>query len=166
MKRLIVMRHAKAEQFAASDHDRALAPRGERDSVSTGSWAAGEGYLPDYAVVSSAARTRGTWAGFASGSGCDLEPVVDRSLYGAGTDGALEIIRTAPADAATVMVVGHNPTMAYLVHLLDDGTADQEVFDRVSAGFPTSAFCVLEVSGAWSNLEVGEARICAFHTPR
>ncbi len=166
MKRLIVMRHAKAEQFAASDHERKLAPRGERDSVATGAWAATEGYLPDYVVVSTAARTRGTWAGFASGSGSGLEPVFDRSLYGAGTDGALEIVRTAPAEASSVMVIGHNPTMAYLVHLLDDGTADPDIFDRVSSGFPTSAFCVLEVPGAWSDLEVGEARICDFHTPR
>ncbi|MCW2755161.1 MAG: Phosphoglycerate mutase [Marmoricola sp.] len=166
MTRLIVMRHSKAEQFAASDHDRVLAARGERDALAAGRWAVAEGYLPDHVVVSSAARTRGTWDGFAAGSGLDVVPTFDRALYSAGTDGALEIIRTAPAEAGTVMVVGHNPTMAYLVHLLDDGTADPEVFARVSEGFPTSAICVLDVTGGWADLDIAGARIHAFHVPR
>lgn len=165
-RRLIVMRHAKAEQFAASDHDRVLAARGRRDATAAGRWAAAAGCLPDYAVVSTAARTRGTWECFVTGSGLECEPVFDRALYSAGTDGALEIIRTAPEDASTVMLVGHNPTMAYLVHLLDDGTAEAAVFDQVAAGYPTSAITVLDVPCAWADLEFSAARIQAFEVPR
>jgi phosphohistidine phosphatase len=166
MNRLIVMRHSKAEQFAASDHDRVLAARGERDALAAGRWALAEGYLPDHVVVSSAARTRGTWDGFVAGSGTDVGATFDRALYAAGTDGALEIIRAAPPASATVMLVGHNPTMAYLVHLLDNGDADPEVFAQVSTGFPTSAICVLEVPGAWADLDIAGATIKAFHVAR
>lgn len=165
-RRLIVMRHAKAEPFAASDHDRVLLARGVRDAQAAGDWAAVEGVLPDYVVVSSAARTQGTWTAFAAGSGSDVEAVTDRSLYAAGTDGALEIVRSVPEDASTVMLVGHNPTMEVLVHLLDDGGADPALFAEVSAGYPTSALTVLEVADAWSAVDVGSARIVKFHVGR
>lgn len=166
MSRLIILRHAKAEPFASSDHERVLTERGHRDAEQAGGWAREAGVRPDYAVVSSAARTMGTWASFAAGAGLDLEPVVDPSLYGAGTDGALEIINSAPDYAGSLLLVGHNPTMAYLVHLLDDGGADPDVFARVSAGFPTSALAVLEVACTWSELDVGGARITGFHVGR
>ncbi|MFL6062509.1 MAG: SixA phosphatase family protein [Marmoricola sp.] len=165
-RRLVVMRHAKAEQIAASDHERELAARGRQDAAEAGRWAASAGVVPDHVVVSSAARTLGTWQSFVAASGCSPEVVVDRSLYAAGTDGALEILRAVPQDAATVMLVGHNPTMAYLVHLLDDGNAEPEVFARVSEGYPTSALTVLEVPGPWADLDVASARITHFHVGR
>lgn len=165
-RQLIILRHAKAEPFAASDHERVLTERGHRDAEEAGVWAREAGLAPDHAVVSSAARTRDTWSSFSAGAGLDLDPVIDRSLYGAGTDGALEIIGSAPADARTVMLIGHNPTMAYLVHLLDDGGADPELFARVSAGFPTAALAVLDVPCSWADLDVGSARISAFHVGR
>jgi len=165
-RRLIILRHAKAEPFAPSDHDRVLTDKGHRDAEDAGEWTRRAGLAPDYAVVSSAARTRGTWASFSAGAELDLEPTIDRSLYGAGTDGALEIINSAPDDASTVVLIGHNPTMAYLVHLLDDGGADAELFARVSAGFPTSALAVLDVPCAWSDLDVAGARITGFHVGR
>lgn len=166
VRRLVVMRHAKAEQFAASDHERELAPRGCEDAAEAGRWAAAAGVEPDHVVVSSAARTQGTWRCFSSASGFEPEVVTDRSLYSAGTDGALEILRSVPADVATVMLVGHNPTMAHLVHLLDNGEADPEVFARVSEGYPTAALTVLEVPGPWAELDVASARITDFHVGR
>jgi len=163
---LIILRHAKAEAFSSSDHERVLTGRGHRDAEQAGEWAREAGLAPDHAVVSSAARTRGTWSSFAAGAGLDLDPVIDRSLYGAGTDGALEIINAAPPTARTVLLIGHNPTMAYLVHLLDDGGADADLFARVSEGFPTSALAVLDVPCAWSDLDVAGARITGFHVGR
>ncbi|MET3963901.1 phosphohistidine phosphatase [Marmoricola sp. OAE513] len=163
---LVVMRHAKAEPVAASDHDRELLPRGVADATAAGRWAASVGITPDHVVVSSAARTQGTWQAVADGAGWSAGAVTDKSLYSAGTDGALEILRTVPPDAATVLLVGHNPTMAYLVHLLDDGGADPAVFAEISAGYPTSALTVLEVSGPWESLDVGTARITGFHVGR
>jgi phosphohistidine phosphatase len=165
-RQLIILRHAKAEPFASSDHDRVLTDRGHRDAEEAGSWSHEAGLAPDHAVVSSAARTRGTWTSFAAGAGLDLDPVFDRSLYAAGTDAALEIVANAPTDARTVLLIGHNPTTAHLVHLLDDGGADAELFARVSAGFPTSALAVLDVACAWADLDVAGARITGFHVGR
>jgi phosphohistidine phosphatase len=165
-RQLLVLRHAKAEQDAPSDHERVLSPRGLVDAADAGRWAAENGFVPDYVVVSSAARTCGTWEAFAGAAGISPETVIDKSLYAAGTDGALEIVRTVPESARSVMLVGHNPTMAYLVHLLDDGDADPEVFARISEGYPTSALAVLDVPGAWADLDLASARITDFHVGR
>ena len=163
VRRLLVMRHAKAEPVAATDHARRLAERGRRDAEEAGRWARAEGVLPDHAFVSTAARAHETWTAFRLGADLELEAELDGGLYSAGPDSAIEVLRTAPSEAATVMVVGHNPTMAHLVHLLDDGGADPVAFAEVSAGFPTSAVAVLEVGGAWADLEMAAARIVAFH---
>jgi phosphohistidine phosphatase len=166
LRRLLVMRHAKAEPMASTDHERRLTARGQRDAAEAGRWARSVGLLPDHAFVSSAARAVQTWTAFADAAGIDLDVDPDPALFSAGTDAATEVLRTAPADASTVMIVGHNPTMEQLVHLLDDGTADPAVFSEVSAGFPTSAIAVLEVEGDWADLDVAGARITDFHVDR
>lgn len=162
----MVLRHAKAEPFATSDHERVLAPRGVTDAADAGRWASEQGLVPDHVVVSSAARTLGTWDAFSAAAGCSPEVVVDRALYPAGTDAAIEILRTVPAEASTVLLIGHNPTMAQLVHLLDDGGGEPEVFARVAEDFPTSALAVLEVTGPWDEIDVAGARLRAFHVGR
>jgi phosphohistidine phosphatase len=166
LRRLLVLRHAKAEAVAATDHDRRLTARGRADASEAGRWARGAGFLPDHAFVSTAARVIDTWQAFRTGADLALEPTLERALYTAGTDGALEVLRTAPAEAATVMVIGHNPTMAQLVQLLDDGTGDPEAFAGISSGFPTCALAVLEVRGAWVDLDLAAARIAAYHVGR
>jgi len=160
------MRHAKAEAVAAADHERRLTARGVRDATEAGVWARSAGVLPDHAFVSDAARAHETWSAFSAAADLDVVPELDPGLYTAGPDGALEVLRTAPDDALTVMVVGHNPTMAHLVHLLDDGGADPEVFSALSADFPTCAVAVLEAPGAWRDLDLAGARITAFHVGR
>jgi phosphohistidine phosphatase len=165
-RRLVVMRHAKAEATGISDHARELTGRGTRDATEAGLWARTTGAVPDHAFVSSAARTRATWSAFCEGAELELEPELDPGLYSAGVDAALEVLRSAPADARTVMIVGHNPTMAQLVHLLDDGGSDPATFERLSAGYPTSALTVLGVPDPWDDLDLATARIVDFHVGR
>lgn len=162
-RELLVMRHAKAEPVADSDHDRRLTARGIADATAAGVWARAGDHVPDHALVSSAERTRGTWHAFADGSGCTAEPAIDRGLYGADPDGALEILRATPDAVRRLLVIGHNPTMASLVHLLDDGAGEPELFARISTGYPTSALTVLEVPGQWADLDLAGARIIAVH---
>ena len=166
VRELIVMRHAKAEPVARSDHDRDLTARGVADAAAAGRWAEENGYLPDHVLVSSANRTQGTWQAFRRASGCEHEAVIDPGIYAAGTDAALAILRTAPRDANRVLIIGHNPTMAYLVHLLDDGSAEPALFERVMREYPTSALTVLAVDSEWADLDVASARITDFHVGR
>jgi phosphohistidine phosphatase len=157
------VRHAKAEGFAADDHARALTDRGRRDAVEAGLWLAGQGVVPDHVFVSSAVRTVATWEALAHGLRAAPEVAIEDALYSAGPEEVLEVLRTAPEDARVVFVIGHNPTAAYLAHLLDDGDPDPAAFREMSEGYPTAALTVLDVHVPWAELDAATARIVAFH---
>jgi len=165
-RRIVVMRHAKAEQVAARDAERALLEPGREDAAEAGSWLAGQGIRPDHALVSAAARTRQTWEALAGAAGWELEAAFDQGLYTAGPETALDLIRLTPAEAGTLVVVGHNPTIAYLAQLLDDGDGDVAASNEMAMGYPTSAVTVMEYDGAWADLGAGTARVLAFHVGR
>jgi phosphohistidine phosphatase len=165
-RRLIVMRHAKAEPYAASDQARELTPRGRADASDAGDYLAAARLIPDYALVSPAARTRSTWSEVATASGSTAEAVYDKTLYDGGVDGALEALHVVPEEAQTVILVGHNPTAEYLAHVLDDGNGEAAAVTQMLAGYPTSALTVLDVDVPWSELAEGVARVRHFHIGR
>lgn len=160
------MRHAKAEAYGADDKSRPLAARGRLDALEAGEWLVTHGIRPGHVVVSSATRTRDTWEAVDESLHTDAEVVYDDALYSAGPQTALDVIRGVPADATTVLVLGHNPTIAYLAHVLDDGSGDDIAFGEMSEGYPTAALTVLEVPGAWADLAEASAHITAFHVGR
>lgn len=166
MRTLVVMRHAKAEQSGPTDFDRPLADRGHRDAVAAGEWLTGTSFEPEYALVSAALRTRETWASVAEGAGWDLDADFDRGLYAADNDAALDLVREIDDEVQRLIVIGHNPTMASLAQLLDDGDADSELADQLFAGYPTSAVAVFEYDGSWADLDEGTARLVDFHVGR
>jgi phosphohistidine phosphatase len=160
---LVIMRHGKAEAFAQGDHRRRLTDRGRRESTAAGQWLADQGIVPTDAFVSSAARTRETWAALVAGNGTPAEARVEDAVYSADTDSALMVLRGAPAAAEVVLYVGHNPTAASLAYLLDDGDPDPESFRQMSAGFPTAAMAVLEIWVPWADLDAATGHLIAFH---
>src|ERR1700754_4584457 len=96
---LVVVRHSKAEQGGASDFERELTDRGRRDAAAAGAWLAAEGVTPDRAVVSAAPRAAQTWQGLASGAGWSVRADLDRGLYTAGPDTALDVLRGLGEDS-------------------------------------------------------------------
>ncbi|WP_460820066.1 SixA phosphatase family protein [Nocardioides korecus] len=160
---LVVMRHGRAEPYGDEDHRRLLTDRGEREARAAGEWLASERLLPDHALVSAAVRTRATWAQVAAASGCTVEADFSEAAYAADADTALDLLRAVPADAGTVLYVGHNPTAASLAVLLDAGDPDPDAFRVVSGGLPTGAVAVLEVTVPWSELDTGTSRLVRAH---
>ncbi len=166
-RRLVIVRHAKAEAQGSSDHERRLAERGRDDALAGGAWLASSGIVPDHALVSTALRAQETYDALSTGAGWDLTPDTSRALYVAEPETALDLLRQAPADARTVVVVGHNPTMATLAQLLDDGEGDPSASaDMLSGGLPTCSLVVFEVEGAWPDLAFTGARLTGFHVGR
>jgi phosphohistidine phosphatase len=160
---LVVMRHGKAEAFAREDHQRRLTEKGRREATAAGQWLADQGIVPTDAFVSSATRTRQTWEALVAGSGTPAEARVEDAVYSADAESALDVLRQAPPSAEVVLYVGHNPTAASLAHLLDDGDPDPEAFRAMSAGFPTGAVAVLEISVPWADLDLATGHLVAFH---
>jgi phosphohistidine phosphatase len=162
---LVVMRHAKAEHSASTDHARALAERGLGDAEAAGRWMREHGIAPDVALVSDALRTQQTWEQVAAGAGWETDVVVlSDALYAAGTDSAFDLVRDTAPDVRTLVVIGHNPTVGSLAELVDDGEGDTEATTTMlTRGFPTSAVAVFAVEGDWADLGPGTARLEAFH---
>ncbi len=165
-RRLIVMRHAKAEPFAPTDHERVLTERGRRDAAEGGTYLAASGVVPDYALVSSATRAVATWQAVAEGSGSRADVSVDDAVFTGSPDVVLEALRAVPEDAERVIFVGHNPTAAYLTHLLDDGHGDPAAMARLLQGFPPSAMAVFDVAVPWDELGPETGRLVDYHVGR
>ena len=165
-RHLVVIRHAKAEQSGATDFERRLTERGLADAAALGSWLAARGLVADHALVSAATRTRETWAALAEAAGWDVPADYDQGLYAAGPETALDILRGAPGAARTLVLVGHNPTIASLAQLLDDGEGDDDAVSAMAMGYPTSAATVLGLEGSWADLGEQRARVLAFHVAR
>lgn len=165
-RRLILMRHAKAEPFATTDHDRVLTERGKKDAADAGRHLAERSMLPDHAVVSSAKRARETWAAVAEGAGSDLGAVFDDATYTGSPDVVMEALSAVPAAAGTVIFVGHNPTTAYLAHLLEDGEGEPDAQAQLLQGYPPGCLAVLEVEVPWAELGPETGRLVDFYVGR
>lgn len=152
MRRLILMRHAKAERGSATgeDFDRALSERGVADAALMGRVLAAAKIAPDRALVSSANRTQQTWDAVRE-SFPRAGAIVSRSLYLAEPDEIEDAIE-ANTDAGTVIVIAHNPGIHALAYrLLERGSAPPSIMARLDRGFPTStaaAFLIDEAGRA------------------
>ena len=164
-RRLVVMRHAKAEPYASTDHARRLTDRGCEDARAAGVHLRERGLVPGYALVSTAERTRLTWEAVASATGSAATPQFDAAAYTGGVEVVLEALQAVPGDVETLLFVGHNPTAAYLCHLLDDGEGDPEAVSGMLHGFPPAALVVFAVEGPWSGLGPESGRVVDFHAP-
>ena len=150
MKQLIIMRHAKAEKDAESseDFDRVLADRGRQEAKSVAEALKAYGVKPDFALVSSAARTQGTFEEVKAVLG-DIPALVSKDFYNAGSDTLRRAIEANEDNGQCILVVGHNPGVQYLVaEYLFEGAAGSEITDKVRGNYPTAAATVFDVDAA------------------
>ncbi len=154
MRRLVVVRHAKAQRASPrGDHGRELAPRGRAQAAALRRWTEGAGPLADVrgtVVVSDSARTLETFELGLAGTPVCLRAVVDPALYNGArdvdTDEVLRSLAAADTGEGDLVMVGHNPTVVYLVADLAD---DPRAADRALAdGFPLCGVVVLGFEGA------------------
>jgi phosphohistidine phosphatase len=159
------MRHAKAEAFASTDHERHLVERGTAAARAAGTELRERGLLPDYALVSSAVRTRETWEALVETSDASCPVSFDDALFTGSFHVVLEALHALPEDFPTVLFLGHNPTAEYLVHHLDDGNGDAAAVSQLLTGFPPAAVAVLELSVGWPELGEETARVTGYFVP-
>ncbi|MFI6579407.1 SixA phosphatase family protein [Nocardiopsis sp. NPDC050513] len=114
---LLLMRHAKADHgHAGADFDRALNDKGRGQAEKVGRLLAEQGYRPDHVICSAALRTRQTLDGVLGAMEPEPAPEIEYSeaAYSAGADALLEMVNYVDPDVGTLLVVGHNPTIARL----------------------------------------------------
>ncbi|MBV2366799.1 SixA phosphatase family protein [Streptomonospora nanhaiensis] len=141
-RRLIVLRHAQADALVGGpDHARTLTASGRDQARAAGARIAAAGLRPEHVLCSTAARTRQTLE--LAVRAFDPPPAVeyDDALYSADVHTVLDLVsRTDPA-VGTLLVVGHNPTMAQL--------AGAFMADDPLTGFPPAATAVIDLEVEW-----------------
>lgn len=110
-RRLIVLRHAKSDQYsdAPTDHDRPLNARGTQSAPRVAARLAELGWVPQVVISSDALRTRQTWEHMQDALGGTPKVRFVRALYLAGPPEVREALRELPEGVGTAMVIGHNP---------------------------------------------------------
>lgn len=165
--RLMLLRHAKsAWPEGVADHDRPLGGRGLKAAPMVGAYMEQKGLIPALAIVSTARRAQETWA-LVKGI---LPPPIPtrgtRDIYEVQAPVILTAIRAVDPAIRNLLVVGHNPGMEDLAHLLA-GSGGHDALARMRQKFPTAALAVLEFDGVgWEDLAAGGGRLVDFVTPR
>lgn len=165
-RQLIVMRHAKAGPYTPTDHERELTPRGLSDAGAAGAYLASMSAVPDFALVSSAARAVATWEAVAAASGSPAVASLRDALYNASPRAVIEELRSIPEDARRAIFVGHNPTAETVVGQLDDGEGEPEAVSQLRQGYPTAALTIFDVEVPWAELTAHLCRVVDFHVGR
>ncbi|HEX2528440.1 MAG TPA: histidine phosphatase family protein [Geminicoccus sp.] len=163
MTTIYLLRHAKSrwDEPGVDDHDRGLAPRGERDAPAMGRHAAGQGWRPDLVLCSTAKRAVLTASAFLEAAGFKPELRHSRSLYLAAAPDLLNLVRQQEADG--IMLVGHDPGIHELALLLTGPHASQ----RLQEKFPTAALAVIAFEGrSPAEIAAGEGMLSAFVRPK
>lgn len=141
-KTILIMRHAKSawDDSSLKDIERPLNKRGRKDAPAMGRFLADLGQIPDYIVCSTATRARETIQLLAEVIGLDEHMIqFNESLYYEGTDAYLAAVRSAPKEAAVVLIAGHNPTVEETVARLSGGSAAKKITTANIACFYSSA---------------------------
>ncbi len=165
-RRLLLLRHAKAEHpERISDHQRPLSLVGRRQSPRVGAALTASGLVPDLVLCSSSLRTRQTWE--LARTTLDADPRVEflDEVYDAGVRSLVELLQGLPAEARTVLVVGHEPTMSQTAATLASPESDATTLARVRVGVPTASWSWLETPSAWSELGPGSAALLRLTLP-
>jgi phosphohistidine phosphatase len=161
---LWVLRHAKAADDSpdGDDHSRPLTKRGRRQAEAAerflGDARAGGADVPRLVLCSSAARAVQTAELVLGALGPEVTFEVERYLYEADADQVVERLRRVEEDVSSVMVVGHNPTLAELASSLVSD-ADTGGRNRLTS-LPTCALAEIGVRAeTWADLVAGSGRL-------
>ena len=164
-RRIVLLRHAKADWPQMSDHDRPLAERGRMDASVAGRKLADSGIAFDLAVCSTASRTRETWKLAVHELPHRPKTVYEERLYEASLGELIALLNETPDEVNDLLVIGHNPG----VHALADalaGKAEGDTLARMTqSGFPAAAFAVVGFSGSWKSVEHGVGTLLEYWAP-
>ncbi|WP_425953950.1 SixA phosphatase family protein [Xylanimonas sp. McL0601] len=168
VRRLVLLRHAKAEpgRDEVPDEMRPLATNGRKQAGGVGKTFSAAGLAPELALVSTALRTRQTWDLLAKHlDGPQGEVRLEPELYEASVADVLELVRSVADGVRTVLVVGHEPTMAATAAHLAGPGSDDAALAQVRVGVPTATYSVLESEDAWADWGRSRARLLTVTRP-
>jgi phosphohistidine phosphatase len=147
-KQLIIVRHGKSswKYESIADIDRHLKEKGIHDVYDMAGRLKDQDVFPDVILSSPASRALHTALIFSRTLDYPVNRIHLKEIFYNGSDqDVLEVIRTVPDDADTIMIFGHNPTFTDLAnHFLP------EELDKL----PTAGMAVIEFNtDRWEEIE-------------
>lgn len=172
MKRLILLRHAKAVGQIAGldDRDRTLADRGRSDAIRMGQFLREEDCVPQLILCSTAMRTRETLDLVVPQLGSAPTVRLMPELYLARWLSIINLIRQVRDPADVLMVIAHNPGLEDCARKLARPPGDtkaRKLHQLLQAEYPTAALAVFDFDiEAWSAVDRGEGEFEMFVRPK
>lgn len=161
MKRVIIVRHAKAVPYGyEDDFNRKLRPSGKEDAEILSAELKESGVAPDLIISSPAKRAYSTAKVYAKTYGYDKKNIrKEEDLYdGLTTQDFIDLLHELPEDISSVFVFGHNPTIHYLINNL---------VRFFNSDTPTCSTAVIEFKVEnWKNIASREGDLVAHLKPR
>lgn len=165
MKNLIIVRHAKTERDAVDDWHRSLTDRGREQARSLGPIIAALQLENLVVYTSTALRAVQTWEEIAPalGPGIDVRPT--DALYAFEEDEILQVLRETDEDVETLMVVGHNPGLSYLVSMISGDELPNDPAIAKDGALRTCRGAVLKYDGLWCDIDSQDCGVVDFLVP-
>jgi phosphohistidine phosphatase len=170
MRRLLLLRHAKAAQDTGEgDHARALTERGRQDAAHIGRAMDVRGYIPGFALCSTSRRTTETWE--IIGPELAKPPAVrfTKDLYLASPRNILGQIQQTEDGVQSLLLIGHNPGIGECAARLARkpvSKAESHCLEDLREKFPTCGLAVLDFDvESWSDV-TGGGILLEFIRPR
>ncbi|TXK36806.1 histidine phosphatase family protein [Pontibacter qinzhouensis] len=161
MKTLYILRHAKSswEFEELGDQDRPLNKRGREDAPLMGEELAARNVKVDQVISSPAVRAISTATLIAKELGYEPgDMMIDDRIYGADKNELLEVAQGAPAEAETLMLVGHNEALTDFANMLSP-----EPISRI----PTAGVVALAFEcESWYDISSQNAKLLFFDFPK
>lgn len=165
MLRLLLLRHAEAVAHAASgDIERRLTATGRASATRIGAYFRKSGLSPDLVLVSPARRTRETLEIVEKELALKLSTAIEPSLYSASLSALRNVLARTQAAVKTLLIVGHNPSLAELANALAS-EGDGAGLARMRSQFPAPCLAVIDFHGDdWNEARIGQGTLDRFVT--
>ena len=160
-RQLLVLRHGKAaDQGLGRDFDRSLTDTGIEQAEKIGEWMSSHDLKPDFVLTSPAKRTLMTTQIVTEKLNVEPQNIhLVSEIYEADLDTLLEILASCPPQNHNVLLVGHNPSLEYLVDcLLAESIIREETYDD---RLLPATLVHIEMNSDWSQLTPHCAQLVA-----
>lgn len=156
MKKLLLIRHAKAGSHDMTDFKRPLTDRGIRDAEFMARQLKEAGLTPEYILTSPALRTQ-TTADIIAKALNITDKADDKAIYEAGTHTLLNLINNLPAEYDFIALVGHNPAISQVLYEITG-----EMRDMPPAGMALIDFDF----GEWQLMHTNTGTLAWYDSPK
>jgi phosphohistidine phosphatase len=160
LKRLYLLRHAKADWSVEVVHDRhrPLEERGRKDAARVGEFLRDLGQIPEVVISSPAVRAETTARLAIKAGSWDLEAKICEDLYDTPPWKVIRELRQLDDDCESVLLSFHEPTCSETL---------SDLVGHVSVRMPTAAVARIDLQAeAWEDVEPGVGTLAWLVTPK